>query len=207
MKIILLGPPGTGKGTQSELLTKKYGIPQISTGDILREAVKNNTELGKKVKKYMDEGELVTDDIILDIVTVRIKESDCQKGFLLDGFPRTIPQAESLEKITNIDYVIEINTSDETIIKRLSNRRQCTKCGKIYGIDIPPRVEGICNKCGGKLYQRDDDKEEAIINRLSIYRATTKPLINFYNLKGNLIKVNGDTNYKITFQEIIDLIE
>jgi adenylate kinase len=207
MKIILLGPPGTGKGTQSELLTKKYGILQISTGDILREAVKNNTELVKKVKKYIDEGELVTDDIILDIVTVRIKESDCQKGFLLDGFPRTIPQAESLEKITNIDYVIEINTSDETIIKRLSNRRQCTKCGKIYGIDIPPRVEGICNKCGGKLYQRDDDKEEAIINRLSIYRATTKPLINFYNLKGNLIKVNGDTNYKITFQEIIDLIE
>ena len=192
MRIILLGPPGSGKGTQATRLVKRFSIPQISTGDILRESVKRKTELGKKAEVFMNKGELVPDDVVIGIIDDRIKKEDCKKGFILDGFPRTIAQAEALDKITKIDKVIELDLSDETIINRLSNRRQCSKCGTIYGIDIPPKKEGVCDKCGSSLYQREDDKVEAIKNRLEVYRKQTKPLVDYYRKKGLLVKIDAE---------------
>ena len=207
MKLVLLGPPGTGKGTQADFLSKKYGIPQISTGDILRDAVRKNTALGRKAKAYMDQGELVPDKIIISLIADVTKREEYENGFILDGFPRTVAQAEALEDITSVDYVIEIRTPNSTIVKRLSKRRQCSKCGTIYGLDFPPRIENMCNKCSGELYQRDDDKEEAILNRLKIYQTTVSPLIDFYTKKGNLVTVNGDQKAELTFKEIVEQID
>ncbi|MFC1691795.1 adenylate kinase [Nanoarchaeota archaeon] len=203
MKLILLGPPGTGKGTQAVRMTEKYDIPQISTGDILRQAVKDNTELGQKAKEYMDAGNLVPDDVIIGIVEERIKQDDCKNGFLFDGFPRTIPQAEALEKITDIDKVIELKTTDEVIIKRLSSRRQCKACGAIFGIDIPPKEEGKCDKCSGELYQRDDDQEEAIKNRLEVYHNQTMPLTKFYKEKDLLVEIDGEQKIPKIFEDVV----
>lgn len=172
MNIIMLGPPGAGKGTQAKMLVEKFGIPQISTGDMLRAAVAEGTELGKKAKEYMDKGQLVPDEVVIGIVEERLKKSDCEKGFILDGFPRTVPQAEALDKILEkmgkkIDYVINIVVPDVEILKRLTGRRTCKQCGAMYHVIYnPPKQEGVCDKCGGELYQRDDDKEETIKNRL-----------------------------------------
>ena len=207
MKLILLGPPGTGKGTQAKLLIKHFKIPQISTGDILRQAVTDATELGRKAKSYMDSGALVPDEVIIGIIKERIKKKDCANGFIFDGFPRTIPQAEVLDKIIAIDYVIELQTSDKIIIKRLSARRQCKACGSIYGLDIIPKKHGICDKCSGMLYQRDDDKEEAIKNRLKVYHSQTKPLTEFYKKKGTLIEINGEQEISKIFQNILQSLE
>ncbi len=213
MNIIMLGPPGAGKGTQAQMLAEKYGIPQISTGDILRAAVAEGTELGKKAKEYMDKGQLVPDEVVIGIVKERLSKPDCEKGFILDGFPRTVAQAEALDGILKemgkkIDYVINIVVPDEEILKRLTGRRTCKVCGAMYHIIYnPPKVEGKCDKCGGDLYQRDDDKEETIKNRLSVYHSQTAPLIDYYRKKGVLIDIDGAKDIKTIFQDICAVLE
>ncbi len=209
LKIILLGAPGAGKGTQGELISKKYYFPKISTGDILREAVKNGTELGLKAKAKMDAGELVDDEIILGIIKERVSRDDCQRGFILDGFPRNINQADEFEKIgiEGKELVLYFDISDEEIIKRLSSRRVCSKCGAIYSLLIfPPKKEGVCDKCGGKLIQRDDDTPEVIKKRLEVYKAQTFPLIDFYEKQGSLRKINAEGNIEEIFASVCDII-
>ncbi|MBU4310906.1 adenylate kinase [bacterium] len=192
MRIILLGPPGAGKGTQSRTITKKLGIPHISTGDILRQASSQKTPLGLKAKNYMDRGHLVPDDLMINLIKERIKREDCKKGFLLDGFPRTIPQAEALEKISHIDKVIKLRIESEVAVERLSGRRTCKDCGAMYHvIYISPKREGICDKCGGELIIREDDRKEAILERLEVYREETRPLIKYYEKKGLLVIIDG----------------
>lgn len=198
MKLILLGPPGAGKGTQSVVLAKRYSLPHISTGDILRESVKAGQELGLKAKAYMDKGELVPDEVVTGIVVERLKKPDTAQGFILDGFPRTIGQAEDLGKSlkvmgSGIDMVLYFATSTDVAIERLTGRRVCKACGANYHIkNIPPRKEGICDKCGGQLYHRADDSEETVRNRLKVYEAQTRPLIDYYSGLGTLKKVSGD---------------
>jgi len=203
LNVVLLGSPGVGKGTYAELLSKKYKIPHISTGQMFRDAIKENSELGKKVEEFIAKGDLVPDEITIEIVKVRLKAEDCKKGFLLDGFPRTIPQAEALEKIRKVDKVLNFVASDKTITERLSWRRTCGKCGAIYHLkNIPPKVDGICDKCGGKLYQRSDETPEAIKVRMKEYDKKTKPLIDFYKKKKLL--ANIDANYP--YEEIDKII-
>lgn len=197
MRIILLGPPGAGKGTQAKDLVNKYGIPQISTGDILRKNLAEKTPLGLEAKKYMDAGGLVPDSVVIGIVKERLKEADCKKGYILDGFPRTVPQAEELDKAlaemgTPLDKVLSIEVKDEELVKRLSGRRTCRSCQEGYHVMFKaPKVADKCDKCGGELYQRDDDKEEAIKNRLVVYQSSTAPLIAYYTGKGLLRAVDG----------------
>lgn len=197
MNIILLGPPGGGKGTQARFITEKFGIPQISTGDMLRDAVTNKTDLGLKAKEYMDAGKLVPDDLVIKIVEERLKRDDCKDGFILDGFPRTLLQAEALDKILTrmskkMDYVINIDVPAEDIVKRLTSRRICKKCGNIYNLlSNPPKIDGRCDICGGELYQRDDDKEETVRRRLTVYKEDTEPLIMYYKNKGVLKTIDG----------------
>ena len=187
MKIVFLGPPGSGKGTYSTRIASILGIPHISTGDILRENVKNGTELGKVASNYMERGELVPDEIVIGMLKERIKKEDCKSGFVLDGFPRTLHQAEELGKITNIDAVINLDVPDEVVVKRLSARRVCERCGAVYNlITLKPKVEGICDKCGGKLVQRKDDKPEVIKERLEVYKKTARSILEFYKGKGKL---------------------
>lgn len=192
MRIILLGLPGAGKGTQARTITKKLNIPHISTGDILRQASEDKTPLGLKAKEYMDKGHLVPDDLMIDLIKERIKREDCKKGFLLDGFPRTMPQAEALEKISNIDKVIKLRIENEVAIERLSGRRTCKRCGAIYHIIyLPPKREGICDRCGEELIIREDDKREAILKRLEVYKEETRPLIEYYREKELLTIIDG----------------
>ncbi len=210
MIFILLGPPGAGKGTYSQKLIKKFNIPQISTGDILREAVKGKTELGMKAKDYMDKGLLVPDDVIIGIVEDRIKEPDCKNGFLLDGFPRTVEQADALEYILNknklkLEAVININVKNEILFKRLTGRRLCKKCGANFNIyTLPSQKEGICDRCGGELYQRDDDKPETIEKRLLVYTKQTAPLIEYYNKRNILKEIEASEG---TIDDIVKKIE
>jgi len=193
MNLIFLGPPGVGKGTIAKEVVKQKNIPQISTGDLLRAAVKEGSELGIKAKEYMDSGKLVPDDLIINLMKEKIKEDDCQNGFILDGFPRTIPQAEALEGEIKIDKVLNFKALDKTIIQRLSGRRTCKQCGAIFHLtNIPPKVEGVCDKCQGELFQRDDDKPEAIKKRLEVYQQQTAPLIDCYNEKGILADIDTE---------------
>jgi adenylate kinase len=188
MKMILLGPPGAGKGTYASRLTAILGIPHISTGDIVRDEIKAQTELGKTIREYSDKGELVPDEIIIRLLTKRLRKPDCERGFILDGFPRTKKQAEALDKISKIDLVINVNVPDDIIIKRLSNRTVCRRCGTIYNkLTLKPKINNICDECGGELYQREDDKPEVIQERLNVYRKKTEPLIEYYKKK-NLVK-------------------
>ncbi len=210
MRIILLGAPGAGKGTQGDLISEKYNIPKISTGDILREAVRKGTPLGKKAKEVMEQGKLVSDDIILGIIKDRIEEIDCKKGYILDGFPRTIEQAESFENMVKDDneIVLYINIKKDELIRRLSSRRICPKCGAIYSLIVePPKKDGICDNCGATLIQRDDDKPETIEKRYKIYLKSTEPLINFYKKRGNLVEIEGNTEIEKIFSKICDIIE
>ncbi|MDH3976387.1 MAG: adenylate kinase [Deltaproteobacteria bacterium] len=196
-RLILLGAPGAGKGTQSKRLVVNYGIPQISTGDILRAALKNGTELGVKAKTYMDKGELVPDDVVIGIIRERLIEKDCSEGFILDGFPRTVIQADALEETLEslgqpIDNVVNIHVDEKELLLRLTGRRICTNCGEVYHIKFnPPEDEHKCDKCGSDLYQRDDDKEETISERLKVYSSTTTPLIDYYEKKNLLATVEG----------------
>lgn len=197
MNLILLGPPGGGKGTQAKPLMERYKIPQISTGDILRDNLKRGTELGKQAKAYMDKGQLVPDEVVIGIIRDRLKEPDCKPGFMLDGFPRTVPQAEALDKVLSdmglkIDHVISIEVPDSELIKRLTGRRTCRSCGEGYHVMFkPPKKEGVCDKCGGELYQRDDDNETTVRNRLEVYKKSTQPLIDYYQKKGLLRGIDG----------------
>ncbi len=213
MNLILLGPPGAGKGTQAKKIVEKYGIPHIATGDILRDAVAKGTELGKKAKEYMDRGELVPDDIVIGIVKERLQQPDCEKGFLLDGFPRTLKQAEALDEMLKelgkkIDAVIYIDVPEEEIVKRIVNRRTCRKCGAVYHlIYAPPKEPNKCDKCGGELYQRDDDKEETVRQRFRVYMENTAPLIEYYEKKGLLYRVDGTKSIDEVFAQIEEILK
>ena len=212
MKIIMLGAPGAGKGTQAKKIAEKYTIPHISTGDIFRANIKNNTELGQKAKTYMDKGELVPDELVVDLIMDRFKEADCANGYVLDGFPRTIPQAEALDKALaangeKVDFAINVEVPDENIINRMSGRRACLKCGATYHIEhIPPKKEGICDKCGSELYQRDDDNEATVRSRLSTYNQATKPLIDYYQKQGNLKTIKGVGGINDIFNKIVGIL-
>ena len=212
MNIILLGPPGAGKGTQAKKIAENYKLPHISTGDILRENISNNTPLGIKARSYMSRGELVPDELLITIIKERLSRQDCSNGFLLDGYPRTIPQADALQMILtesnrNIDVVLNIDVDDEELIKRLSGRRMC-KCGASYHVIFNlPEKDGICNLCKGKLYQREDDKEEAIKNRLIVYKKQTQPLIEYYKDKGLIRTIDGGQEILMIFEDIKKVLE
>lgn len=187
MNFIFLGPPGAGKGSLAVKVAEDYKIPHISTGDIFRANIKNQTELGKKVKAIIDSGSLVSDEMTFELVKDRLSQSDCTNGYILDGFPRTIPQAEMLSGLVKDLAVVNFEIADEAVIKRLSTRRVCKGCGANYNIlTLPPKKEGVCDSCGGELYQRDDDKQESILHRMEVYREQTEPLINFYKEKGKI---------------------
>ncbi|RLE82543.1 MAG: adenylate kinase [Thermoprotei archaeon] len=208
MKIVMLGPPGIGKGSYAKELSKRLNIPHISTGDIFREEIKKNTDLGKRVRSYVEKGELVPDDIVVEVVRRRLSESDCAKGFILDGYPRTLRQAEELDKITKIDLVFNFVAPLEVIIDRVSGRRICRKCGAIYHIKYkPPRKEGVCDICGGELYQREDDKPEIVRNRLKIYEEQFRPIVQYYKNKGILVTVNAARTIDEVVKECVSIIK
>jgi len=208
MRLVFLGPPGAGKGTQAKVISEKFNIPHISTGDILREAVKNNSPVGRQAKGFMDKGELVPDDIVIKIVVERLRSKDTAAGFILDGFPRTKPQAVSLDKELKqiglgVDYVIYFDTREETIISRLTGRRVCRNCGANYHIvNIKPKKDSICDRCGKELYQREDDKVDTVKNRIKVYREQTADLIDYYRSKDILKTVSGDLNVEAVFDEL-----
>lgn len=212
MNLILLGPPGAGKGTQAVRLVEKYGIPQISTGDIFRANIKNGTELGKKAKEYMDKGELVPDDLVCEIATTRLLEDDCKDGFLLDGFPRTVYQAEKLDDFLKkhgkkIDKVLDIAVEKEELMERLVNRRVCKACGATYNVkNMPPAKEGICDKCGGPLIQRADDTKETVENRIEVYNSQTMPLVEYYEKAGNIAHIDGTIGLENVFNHIVSVL-
>lgn len=213
MKIILLGAPGAGKGTQAGIIKEKFNIPHISTGDIFRANIKNNTELGQKAKTYMDKGELVPDELVVDLVIDRLEQDDCKDGYILDGFPRTIPQAEELDKALaakgdKIEYAINIETPDDFIINRMAGRRACVNCGATYHTSfMPPKTENVCDKCGENLILRDDDKPETVKKRLEVYHDQTEPLIDYYKGTGILSSLDGTKDCEVVFAEICDVVE
>ena len=212
MKIIMLGAPGAGKGTQAKMIAEKCGIPHISTGDIFRANIKNGTELVAKAKEYMDKGLLVPDELVCDLVVDRIQQADCEKGYILDGFPRTIPQAEALEAALNaieqkLDYAIDIDVPDENIINRMSGRRACVGCGATYHVLFnPTKVEGKCDVCGESLILRDDDKPETVKKRLDVYHTQTQPLIDFYTERKVLVEVDGTQSMDKVFDDIMKIL-
>ena len=212
MKIIMLGAPGAGKGSQASRIAKEYQLPHISTGDIFRANLKEETELGKRAKSYMDKGELVPDDITIAMLLDRIHKEDCKNGYILDGFPRTIPQAEALKealakKDEKIDLALDVEASDELIIKRMAGRRTCPACGAIYHIvTLPPKTEGICDRCGADLIQRKDDNEETVKNRLKIYHEVTESLISYYKKEGILEEIDGAEELDKVFEKVKRII-
>ncbi len=192
MKLALFGPPGAGKGTQAVRISKRYSIPQISTGDLLRREVRDNTSLGTEAKGYMDSGKLVPDELVLRILSKRLQEEDCFDGFILDGFPRSLAQAEALKSIVDLDIVVNIDVNHSSLVRRITGRRMCS-CGATYHLDFsPPGEVGKCDECGGVLYQRDDDREETVLKRLEVYKSSTEPLIGHYRKKGILEDVDGN---------------
>ncbi len=212
MKIIMLGAPGAGKGTQAVKLSEKYCIPHISTGDILRTNIKSGTELGKRVKAFLDNGQLVPDELVIDLTIDRVKRDDCKRGYILDGFPRTIPQAQEFESALEndgekIDYIIDIEVPDENIIQRMSGRRTCSHCGATYHIlHNPTKIEEICDSCGKRIELRDDDKPETIKKRLVVYHEQTQPLMDYYTIKGNLVKIDGTLGIDEIFNSIVEIL-
>ncbi len=213
MKIIMLGAPGAGKGTQAKMIAKEYGIPHISTGDIFRANIKEGTELGKEAKTYMDAGQLVPDELTVKILLDRVAKDDCKDGYVLDGFPRTIPQAEVLDEALTklgdkIDFAIDVDVPDENIVRRMGGRRACVTCGATYHIEhVPPKKEGICDTCGSELILRDDDKPETVSNRLKVYHDQTQPLIDFYTEKGVLKSVDGTIDMMDVFASIKAILD
>lgn len=205
MKIIMLGAPGAGKGTQAEVLSEKFGIPTISTGAIIRQAIKNGTKVGREAKDYIDKGLLVPDAVVIGIISERLKEDDCKDGFILDGFPRTIAQAEALDEFgVEIDTALSLEVDDDVIVKRLSGRRECSSCGATYHIDSKPsKKDGLCDKCGSELTTRRDDNPETIQSRLDVYHEQTEPLKDFYAKKGKLVKVVGRNTVEETTASVV----
>lgn len=212
MKIIMLGAPGAGKGTQAKKIAAKYNIPHISTGDIFRANIKNGTELGKKAKTYMDQGLLVPDELVVDLVVDRVGQEDAKNGYVLDGFPRTIPQAEALDKALagleeKVDYAIDVDVPDENIVRRMGGRRACVGCGATYHMEYAPtKVEGICDTCGKELILRDDDKPETVLKRLGVYHEQTQPLIDYYKNQGILKSVDGTQPMDEVFKAIVTIL-
>lgn len=212
MRIIMLGAPGAGKGTQAKKITARYSIPHISTGDIFRANIKNGTELGKKAKTYMDQGLLVPDELVVDLVVDRVNQEDCANGYVLDGFPRTIPQAEALDKALtemgqSIDYAINVEVPDENIVQRMSGRRACVNCGATYHIVYAPtKKENVCDACEGELILRDDDKPETVQKRLNVYHEQTQPLIDYYTEKDKLVEVDGTIDIEKVFDAIVKIL-
>jgi len=213
MRVLLVGAPGAGKGTQAKLLKERFSTPHISSGDFLRDAVERGTELGMKAKAYMDSGQLVPDSVLIGAMRERLHESDCRDGFLLDGFPRTVPQAEALddvlrEMVTDLDAVIMIRVPEEALVARLSGRRTCRDCGALYHLSLdPPKVEGVCDRCAGGLYQREDDCEDTIRRRLEIYERTTKPILHWYGARGTLTVIDGVGEQNQIFERILNRVE
>ena len=212
LRTVLLGPPGAGKGTQAVRIVEKYNIPHISTGDIFRENIKNGTELGKKAQEYMNKGELVPDDLVIEIATTRLLADDCKNGFLLDGFPRTVYQAEKLDAFLEehgmkLDKVIDIEVEKEELITRLTGRRVCKACGASYHVvNIPPKTEGICDNCGGELFQRADDTVETVENRIAVYIEQTMPLVDYYKKADNIVEIDGALPLDTVFDAIVEAI-
>lgn len=212
MNLILLGPPGAGKGTQAAKIIEKYNIPHISTGDIFRKNIKEGTKLGKKAQEYMDKGELVPDSLVIEIATDRLTEDDCENGFLLDGFPRTVEQAVALDAFLGqhgkkIDHVLDIDVPKEELMTRLIGRRVCKNCGATYHVtNMPPKAEGICDKCEGELMQRADDTESTVENRIEVYNKQTKPLLDYYDRLGNIAHLNGTIGLEELFAEIVSIL-
>jgi adenylate kinase len=203
MNIVMLGSPGVGKGTYAKILSDKYNVPRISVGDLFREAIRDETELGKKIRDYVSRGDLVPDEMVIELVKERLQKDDCKNGFFLDGFPRTIAQAEAMEKFKRIDKIFNFVASDRVVMSRLGGRRTCRECGAIYHVEnIPSKVEGICDRCGGGLYQRSDETPQAIKNRLRVYREKTKPVIDYFREKDLIADV--DANYR--FEEVDKVI-
>jgi adenylate kinase len=208
LRTILLGPPGAGKGTQAERIIEKYNIPHISTGDIFRENIKKGTELGKKAQEYMNKGELVPDDLVCEIATTRLLEDDCKNGFLLDGFPRTVYQAQKLDEFlaahdSKLDKVLDLEVGEDELMRRITGRRVCRDCGATYHVvNFPPKVPGKCDKCGGVLIQRSDDNEDTAKNRIAVYKEQTEPLIDYYEKAGNIVHVDGSISPENTFGQI-----
>lgn len=213
MKVVMLGAPGAGKGTQAKMIAAKYNVPHISTGDIFRANIKEGTELGRKAQSYMDQGLLVPDELVVDLVVDRLQQDDCSNGYVLDGFPRTIPQADALDAAlskvgTKLDYALNIDVADEFIVKRMGGRRACLSCGATYHIvNIPPKAEGVCDTCGGDLVLRDDDKPETVEKRLSVYHEQTQPLIDYYKNSGILVTLDGTQDMNEVFQNICSVFE
>ena len=209
LRTILLGPPGAGKGTQAVKIVEKYSIPHISTGDIFRENIKNETELGKRAKSYMDRGELVPDELVVEMATDRLTKNDCKNGFLLDGFPRTIFQAEKLDEFLTkrgekIDKVINIDVEKDALVKRITGRRVCKSCGASYHVvNIPPKKDGVCDLCDGELIQRADDTEETVLNRIDVYNKQTKPLVDYYDKAGVIVNIDGNKDLDDVLSDII----
>ena len=212
MKIIMLGAPGAGKGTQAKRIAEKYNVPHISTGDIFRENIKNGTELGNKAKAYMEAGDLVPDELVLELIMDRFDKEDCANGYVLDGFPRTIPQAEALdaalaEKGESIDNVIDVDVPDEHIITRMAGRRTCAHCGAIFHLEhMPPKIEGKCDQCGGHLMMREDDQPDTVIARLKTYHEQTQPLKDYYGAKGLVHSVDGTQDREVVFGEVVKIL-
>ena len=209
MKLILLGAPGAGKGTQAEILCERLNIPTISTGNMIREAMKSGTEMGLKAKEYAENGKLVPDEVVIGIVDERLRQDDCKNGFILDGFPRTIPQAEALDRMgIAIDRVVDINVPDEVITRRVSGRRACLDCGSTYHIETKkPQVEGICDRCGSTLVQRKDDLPETVLERLHVYHAQTEPLRDYYAAAGKLLVVDGQQGIQEIAEQTLELLK
>lgn len=208
MKLILLGPPGAGKGTQAKSISNKYNIPHISTGDIFRKNISEKTALGIEAKGYIDKGLLVPDELTVRIVEDRLRSDDCKMGYLLDGFPRTIYQAEELEKLDTLDYVLLLQVPDEFILSRMTGRRVCTGCGASFHVtNNPPKIEGICDLCGGELVQRKDDKKETVAQRIEVYKKQTEPLVNYYKDKGILKTVDGTLEIDEVFKSIVRVLK
>ena len=213
MKVVMLGAPGAGKGTQAKMIATKYNVPHISTGDIFRANIKEGTELGKKAKSYMDQGLLVPDELVVDLVVDRLQQEDCKDGYILDGFPRTIPQAEALDSAlgklnTKLDFALDIDVADDFIVKRMGGRRACLGCGATYHIvNIPPKKEGICDTCGAELVLRDDDKPETVEKRLAVYHEQTQPLIDYYKNSGILVTLDGTKDMNEVFSNICSVLE
>lgn len=208
MKLIIFGPPSAGKGTQAQKLSKKYGIPQVSTGDLLREAVAKQTPLGLKIKSYLDTGRLGPDDLIVQLISDRVSSPDCADGYILDGFPRTMGQALELEKMTEVDLVLNIVVDFEELVVRAVGRRICPECAAVYHVEFnPPREDGVCDMCGSALIQRDDDKEETVRNRLKVYMDQTAPLIEHFRAKGNLVDIDGSAGIDGVFEQMVRAVE